>query len=470
MLGMEGPGQISPDGYFGRPMADVDLARLDDDDGILSPSGLDALSSAMRDGAYVGGDTLDEIVLQNRREMERRRSMQPPYGRTGARAVHSDLRRTSMMDYEPAVTRPGPDHPYPASVLTVDGNLILPTTPSATTTTTTTTTTAFPTAGFADPLADPARRHPAGALALDTRFAGPLTAATYPNPQQPPPPPFAHPASYPSAIHSASSLQLGGGADDSYHTTTDLSAHSVHAMPTATFAPVDHDGRAHHLSSSLMKHPHFSPAAAAAAMRPFTRPQGRYPPPPSFIVADRIPGSQDPGGGGPGPVSRVDPLEIGDDDVIVMDVMPSSTARDPDPVERPAHHHHHHPYHSHHQPRRHRSLTPDLDENDLFPSDPILPDRPSRPVTFETRVDADADSGRGQPPNALDLTTVGIGKRERERAPPSPPSSFYFDGWCRPPPVDDPSQANKDRTLAIGPTPSSDRSFETSTPLVDSIC
>lgn len=105
-------------GYYDRQYPADELQRVADMNndgmmGILGPNGID--SSGM-----VGGQTLDEIINQNNKELQRRRSYNQmnPYASTPVGQEH-DLRRASMLEFGSGVSNnldgfqfdPNPTHP-----------------------------------------------------------------------------------------------------------------------------------------------------------------------------------------------------------------------------------------------------------------------------------------------------------------------------------------------------------------------
>ncbi|KAI9680825.1 MAG: blue light receptor [Caeruleum heppii] len=78
--------------YFRRQISEADLQRMGNGPGhgnLITMGGM---------GDMVGGDTLDDIVMQNQKELLRRRSMQPPFARLST-GPPDDPGRTSMLEF-----------------------------------------------------------------------------------------------------------------------------------------------------------------------------------------------------------------------------------------------------------------------------------------------------------------------------------------------------------------------------------
>ena len=284
---MEEPGATSVNDYFGRPITEADLARMNRaaamsmNGNVLSVAAMDSLAGRMRDGD-VPGDTLDDIVMQNQQEMERRRSMQPPYGRAATAPSADDIRRTSMMDFETAVTRAGDDyHFHPAGFGAANGAIM---------------STPFSTSLHDGLGADAPQRqhhhhhhhhhdHGTGPLALDTRFAG--AVASFPS--------MTHASPFQSAVHSPP-LELGSAHS---FPSTGLSAQLAHSMSAAAAAAAAATATAFsptgiesvpRTEAPLLKH--MGSSAFRTAM-----PDAHFAPT-QTAFAELMHGSQDPGGGG----------------------------------------------------------------------------------------------------------------------------------------------------------------------------
>lgn len=259
---MEEPGAANMDGYFGRSMTEVDLARMGGTSihgDMMAVTSIDTMA-----GGMIGGDTLDDIVLQNQKEMERRRSMHPAYARTvaAARQAGADLRRTSLMEFGPGRNQDLDEYPFQSPVMASNGSLM-----------------ANGAVSRSVPDQQPrevTRRHPAGDLTLNTHFSGvdvPYSALSHASPFQ-------------SAIQSANPLDLETSPS---FDVTGLSAQVANSMtmgfPSAGILENVSGGQ-----SSFMKHLNHS------AVRQGIPPQMVYPRAhPSFAGAAQT--SQDPGGG-----------------------------------------------------------------------------------------------------------------------------------------------------------------------------
>lgn len=108
-------------GYYGRQYSADDLQRVADMNndgmmGILGPTGMDP-------SGLMGGQTLDEIINQNNKELQRRRSYNQanPYAATSSVGPEHDLRRASMLEFGSGVSNtldgfqfdPNTGHPPP---------------------------------------------------------------------------------------------------------------------------------------------------------------------------------------------------------------------------------------------------------------------------------------------------------------------------------------------------------------------
>ncbi|KAI9882654.1 MAG: hypothetical protein M1823_005601 [Watsoniomyces obsoletus] len=344
---MEVPGTASVNGYFGRPLAEADMARLDGrtvvHGDVMSMAAVDSLSNAMR-GGEMTGDSLDDIVMQNQQEMERRRSMhpsayarqQPPPHHRGSNMA-ADPRRTSMMDYEVAVSRASNEYPF-QSVLGGPGQMMPPS--------------AF--TSIPDGMADNARRHVATGLALDTRFAGAI--ASYPG--------LPHSSTYPHGLHSAASLDLDNA--DPY-ASTGLSAQLAQSMSTA-FSPTMLESRSH-ADATLVKH--MSPGGLPQSMSDV-----RYGPPPTQpSFTGLVHSAQDPGGG-------MDVMDRGLEGGDPMDTMQAGGAPPPSAPPPGA-------------PEAMDEMNHDLDEGDLFLHDRRSPPRPVRRTTFDSNMEPEGHTRGG---------------------------------------------------------------------------
>lgn len=116
-------------GYYGRQYSADDLQRVADlsNDGmmgVLGPNGLDP-------SGLMGGQTLDEIINQNNKELQRRRSYNQmhPYAAASVGQDH-DLRRASMLEFGSGVSNPlegfqfDPTTSHPHSGMHRPGNLV----------------------------------------------------------------------------------------------------------------------------------------------------------------------------------------------------------------------------------------------------------------------------------------------------------------------------------------------------------
>ncbi|KAI9830208.1 MAG: blue light receptor [Phylliscum demangeonii] len=255
--------------YFTRPLTQADLARMgagpmSTDAIALSHSNMDPMAAA-----FMGGDSLDEIVMQNQKEMERRRSVAPPpFSRHAPRPSGNPLRRPSMMDFGAGPDADLDDYAFQSPLMTPDTPMMPAGVPRA-----------QPQPSAA--MRDRARVHSSpGNLTLDTRFAAvdvPYSA-------------MGHPSAYHSALHSAAALDMDVAS--SYH-PTGLSAHVAHSisMSFPSAALQDPSGS----ETALMKH-----FDRAALVRQMTHPT-YSPAHPSF--SSPLPGSRDPGGGSRAPKS-----------------------------------------------------------------------------------------------------------------------------------------------------------------------
>ena len=95
---MDPPNVGNMNGYYGRQYSADDLQRVaemsnDGMMGILGPNGMDP-------SGLMGGQTLDEIINQNNKELQRRRSYNQmhPFAATSVGQQH-DLRRASMLEF-----------------------------------------------------------------------------------------------------------------------------------------------------------------------------------------------------------------------------------------------------------------------------------------------------------------------------------------------------------------------------------
>lgn len=346
---MEEPGPTSVNDYFGRPMTDADLARIGRaaamsmSGNVLSVAAIDSLAGRMRDGD-VTGDSLDDIVMQNQQEMERRRSMQPPYGRAATAPSADDIRRTSMMDFDPAVTRAGDDYHFHSAGFGAAANGAVMSTPFS--------------ASLQDGLGPdaPQRHHGAGPLALDTRFAG--AVASYPS--------ITHASPFQSAIHSAPPLEL-----DSAHSfpSTGLSAQLAHSMSAAAaaFSPTGIESASSRTEAPLLKH--MGSSTLRTAM-----PDARFAPA-QTAFAELMHGSRDPGGRAGPARNKLSVFDESNDEGRGMDAM--RQVQQP-PQDDPG------------------DVTQDLDSPDPFLLDQHSPGRPTpqRPGV-EPRMASDEDVMRG---------------------------------------------------------------------------
>ncbi|KAI9822445.1 MAG: blue light receptor [Pycnora praestabilis] len=94
---MEEPDIGDMNGFFGRHYSADDLQRLAEMDvrggGVMSMMG----SDGMNPPGMIGGQSLDEIINQNNKELHRRRSVQQQFADRGHQ--DNDLRRASMMEF-----------------------------------------------------------------------------------------------------------------------------------------------------------------------------------------------------------------------------------------------------------------------------------------------------------------------------------------------------------------------------------
>lgn len=256
---MEEPGAANLEGYFGRSISDVDLVRM----GGASLHG-DVMGMETVAGGMVGGDTLDDIVMQNQKEMERRRSMHPAYARAvaAARQAGPDLRRPSMLEFGPGRDQDMDEYQFQSPVMAGGGSLMANGAGSR---------------SVPDQQGrDVSRRHPAGDLTLNTHFSGVDVGYSV----------LSHASPYQSALQSANPLDLE--TSPSYD-VTGLSAHVANSM-TMGFPSGGMLENASGGQSSFMKH--LNQSAARQGMPP----QMAYPSAhPSFTSAAQTP--QDPGGG-----------------------------------------------------------------------------------------------------------------------------------------------------------------------------
>lgn len=251
------------EGYFGRSISDVELVRMGGASihgDVMAVTGMETMA-----GGMVGGDTLDDIVLQNQKEMERRRSIHPTYARNvaAARQAGADLRRTSLMEFGPGRDHDLDEYPFPSPVMAGNGSLMA-------------------NGAMSRSLPDQqsreaSRRHRAGDLTLNTHFSGGVDMGYSVLP---------HASPYQSALQSANPLDLE--TSPSYD-VTGLSAHVANSMnmgfPSGGMLDNASGGQ-----TSFMKHLNQS------AVRQGIPPQMAYPSAhPSFTSAAQTP--QDPGGG-----------------------------------------------------------------------------------------------------------------------------------------------------------------------------
>ncbi|KAI9781026.1 MAG: blue light receptor [Peltula sp. TS41687] len=272
---MEEPGAANMDAYFGRSLSDVDLVRMGGASihaDVMAVTGMESVA-----GGMVGGDTLDDIVLQNQKEMERRRSMHPAYARTvaAARQAGADLRRTSLMEFGAGRDQDMDEFPFQSPVLAGNGSLMANGAVSR----------SVPN----PPGRDISRRHPAGDLTLNTHFAGAVDMGYSV---------LSHPSPFQSALQSANPLDLE--TSPSYD-VTGLSAHVANSMNMG----FPSSGMMENGQSSFLKHLNHS------AVRQGIPPQMAFPSAhPSFASATQTP--QDPGGGQLQENNRF--VELGEDD------------------------------------------------------------------------------------------------------------------------------------------------------------
>ncbi|KAI9798595.1 MAG: blue light receptor [Piccolia ochrophora] len=94
---MEEPDVSNMEGYFGRPVTETDFARISNGHqhrtGTLMSSAMDPMTAGM-----MGGDTLDDIVMQNQKEMQRQRSMHHPYG-VDVPSQQNGMRRAEQISF-----------------------------------------------------------------------------------------------------------------------------------------------------------------------------------------------------------------------------------------------------------------------------------------------------------------------------------------------------------------------------------
>lgn len=200
---MEATDVANMEDYFGRQLSEDDYRRMteqqpQDQGDLIAMAGLGDVPTGM-----IGGDTLDDIVMQNQKEILRRRTMQPPFGRPTAREDADPRRSASMMEFGGS-TNNGNLSGYQFAHSPVLDNAELP-----------------PHAGSVPPTSVPQNTHlrrPTNRdLALDTQFAN-LGQGF--NAMQ-------HQDAYPPALNSATSLSMSGpGPYDS----SGLSAGLVQSM------------------------------------------------------------------------------------------------------------------------------------------------------------------------------------------------------------------------------------------------
>ena len=96
---MDQPNVGDMNGFYGRQYSADDLQRLAQ---VNSQNAMMSMMApgSMGDPGMIGGQTLDEIINQNNKEMQRRRSYHQQYG-TQRSGQDSDLRRASMLEFGP---------------------------------------------------------------------------------------------------------------------------------------------------------------------------------------------------------------------------------------------------------------------------------------------------------------------------------------------------------------------------------
>ncbi|KAI9799018.1 MAG: hypothetical protein M1825_004914 [Sarcosagium campestre] len=109
---MEEPDISNMDGFFGRQATEADYVRLNATHGsaagLMGSPGLDEMAADL-----MGGDSLDDIVMQNQKEMQRQRSLHHPYGNDSS-PQHGILRRGAIMNFD---SRPSPNlNTYPFDI------------------------------------------------------------------------------------------------------------------------------------------------------------------------------------------------------------------------------------------------------------------------------------------------------------------------------------------------------------------
>lgn len=98
---MEGTDVANMDDFFGRQLSEEEYRRITDEQAARGQGDLIAMTGMgeMQPNGMIGGDTLDDIVRENQREILRRRSMQQPYGRSSGRENGEGSRSASMMEF-----------------------------------------------------------------------------------------------------------------------------------------------------------------------------------------------------------------------------------------------------------------------------------------------------------------------------------------------------------------------------------
>ena len=198
---MEPPNVASMEDYFRRQLLDAEFQRMRESSvpgqgDLISMSGMDDTQPS----SMMGGDTLDDIVLQNQKEILRRRGMQPPYPRNVVRN-EAGPRQTDMMDFGSGSDGDLNGYPFNPSPVP-DGNAMAHNGRDTPT-------------GARDQ--SRMRRSSAQDLSLDTQFArlGPEFGS------------MAQANSYQAALHSADAVPMNG--NDAYN-PTGLSAGLTNAM------------------------------------------------------------------------------------------------------------------------------------------------------------------------------------------------------------------------------------------------
>lgn len=253
---MEDPGAVKMDGYFGRPMTDAEYARMGGASlggHMMAVSGVDTIS-----GAMMGGETLDDIVMQNQKEMERRRGMHPQYMRQAGRQEGA-MRRNPLMEFGSGANGDLDDFQFHSPVLTGHGAMLQNAMSRS----------------AADVQAEGSRRNPPGHLTLNTHFGsvdGGYSALSHASP-------------FHSGMPAVTPLDLD---PNSAFDATGLSAHVAQSMSMGfPSAPLDTSPRADSRLLNQLGQPGVQHGLPNA---PYPSAQAGFHGP--------MPSTQDPGGGG----------------------------------------------------------------------------------------------------------------------------------------------------------------------------